>query len=213
MNSRKELRRMVFSLCACRTGWATSRKLSCICLWYIENWQFMLCLLEPTSWVIWCKNKHESWNLLFLLTSAKALVAVLNSWRMMETRRVSGRFWRKECSKLFSYLSLVNSFSFTLRAKSSIESVLQHIPWIFPLLPKIPFLNKEGEKIGEFRKKRVLERKTNGSLTKDLFHYLVCLLPLWLRALRSDVAPRSTKTTLSLSRLARKRFSRTVFSR
>ncbi|KAL5498761.1 hypothetical protein ACEPAH_2116 [Sanghuangporus vaninii] len=52
-------------------------------------------------------------------------------------------------------------------------SILQHIPWLIPLLRKFPFLTKAGVEIRQFGQRRALARKVNGSLTKDLFYHLI----------------------------------------
>lgn len=52
-------------------------------------------------------------------------------------------------------------------------AIIQQIPWIAPLLHKLPFVSKNLRRLRQFGVERVKARKANGSLTKDLFYHLV----------------------------------------
>lgn len=51
---------------------------------------------------------------------------------------------------------------------------LQHIPWAMPLLFKLPMVVKTIEAVRSFSHDTVQWRKSTGSPSKDIYHYLVC---------------------------------------
>ena len=61
-------------------------------------------------------------------------------------------------------------------------AVFHHIPWLVPLIHKLPFGNRLNRDILEFGQERAHARKASGSLTKDLFYRLVSPFALSCRA-------------------------------
>ncbi|OCB86513.1 high nitrogen upregulated cytochrome P450 monooxygenase 2 [Sanghuangporus baumii] len=52
-------------------------------------------------------------------------------------------------------------------------AIVHHVPWIMPLLRKLPFVSRDLLRFRRFGIGRAEARKVNGSLTRDLFYHLI----------------------------------------
>ena len=68
----------------------------------------------------------------------------------------------------------------SLESCQSFLSLLQSFAWLSPLVIKFPIINKMSAVFGRFAIDRVLSRKKNGAVNKDLFYHLVRLSSMHL---------------------------------
>jgi hypothetical protein len=52
-------------------------------------------------------------------------------------------------------------------------SIFDHLPWLGKLARNIPGATRDFDRVCEFAEKKALERKANGSTTRDIFYHLV----------------------------------------
>lgn len=97
-------------------------------------------------------------------------------------KSVSGPCWRKPWSTSFTAFRVTFSCTHYRDARLfRAVSLIQHIPWIASLRMLIPGVGGKVRRTNKFARELVTERKTRGSMTKDLFHHLVRICTLSLR--------------------------------